>query len=163
MLLSLPLILPFRAPRLRLRPLILLVVVHAIIRVVWQGTTHSADQLKRAWKTPTKWKPIPVALGALVLLAVQFRHSLLGIDEPEVTKQGKDGAVLKPDGPWQVSRRVNISPFSIPPRPLRVEPSVSELLVGAEALDEWDDVCIELATCPQSCDLPRGGFFLGQP
>jgi phosphatidylserine decarboxylase len=62
------------------------------------------DQLKRAWKTPTKWKPIPVALGALVLLAVQFRHTLLGIDEPEVTSQGKDGAVIKPsiDGPWQV-------------------------------------------------------------
>ncbi|GMK59418.1 hypothetical protein CspeluHIS016_0800240 [Cutaneotrichosporon spelunceum] len=42
------------------------------------------EQLKRAWKTPTKWKPIPVAL--------------------EVTAQGKLGAVIKPsiDGPWQV-------------------------------------------------------------
>jgi hypothetical protein len=115
MLLSLPLILPVRPPRLRLRPIVLLLVVQALVRIVWQNTTNSADQLKRAWKTPTKWKPIPVALGALVLLAVQFRHTLLGIDEPEVTSQGKDGAVIKPsiDGPWQVSRH-NPPPPSIP-------------------------------------------------
>ncbi|KAL1406125.1 phosphatidylserine decarboxylase 1 [Vanrija albida] len=59
-------------------------------------------KLNRAWSTPTKWFPIPIALGALVLVAVQYRKQLLG-GEPEVVKQREGGAVVAgPDGPWQV-------------------------------------------------------------
>ncbi|ORX38446.1 phosphatidylserine decarboxylase-domain-containing protein [Kockovaella imperatae] len=62
------------------------------------------DRISKVWSTPTKWYPIPVALGALVLLAVQYRKQAR--DAPEVTKQDEGGAVVnagrKVDGPWQV-------------------------------------------------------------
>lgn len=65
-----------------------------------------------AWKdTPTKWYPIPIALGAAVLLAVQYRKtrstspqvSSVG-DRIEVTGDGEHGAAVqvKSSGPWQV-------------------------------------------------------------
>lgn len=59
------------------------------------------DKLSRAWKTPTKWYPIPIALGALVLVAVQWRKQKP--KEPLVETQGPDGAVVRAEGPWQVS------------------------------------------------------------
>ncbi|ORY35723.1 phosphatidylserine decarboxylase-domain-containing protein [Naematelia encephala] len=67
----------------------------------------SSDSLRKtatkAWSTPTKWYPIPLALGALVLLAVQWRKQTRG--ELEVESQNQEGAVVrskKVDGPWQV-------------------------------------------------------------
>ncbi|RXK42424.1 phosphatidylserine decarboxylase [Tremella mesenterica] len=61
------------------------------------------QQISAAWATPTKWYPIPVALGAVVLLAVQWRKRVRG--ELEVESQ-REGAVVrskrKVDGPWQV-------------------------------------------------------------
>ena len=76
-------------------------------------TTLSAQadllgKVSKAWSTPTKWYPIPIALGALVLLAVQWRKQSKE-DVLEVESQ-REGAVVrsrKVDGPWQVS------PFSI--------------------------------------------------
>lgn len=59
------------------------------------------DKLSRAWKTPTKWYPIPIAVGALVLVAVQWRKQKR--EEPLVETQGPDGAVIRAEGPWQVS------------------------------------------------------------
>ncbi|ODN83495.1 phosphatidylserine decarboxylase [Cryptococcus amylolentus CBS 6039] len=60
------------------------------------------EKVAHAWSTPTKWYPIPIALGALVLLGVQYRKQARG--EVEVESQGEVGAVLKgkADGPWQV-------------------------------------------------------------
>ncbi|WWC90615.1 phosphatidylserine decarboxylase [Kwoniella dendrophila CBS 6074] len=63
------------------------------------------EKVAQAWSTPTRWYPIPIALGALVLLAVQYRKSTR--DDIEVDTQGEGGAVLrkngkKVDGPWQV-------------------------------------------------------------
>lgn len=58
-------------------------------------------KLWRAWKTPTKWYPIPVALGALVLVAVQWRKQKR--EDPVVETQGPGGAVIRAEGPWQVS------------------------------------------------------------
>lgn len=65
-----------------------------------------------AWKdTPTKWYPIPIALGAAVLLAVQYRKTLSSSpqissvgDRIEVTGDGERGAdvQVKSSGPWQV-------------------------------------------------------------
>lgn len=62
-------------------------------RLTWLG------KLRRAWATPTKWYPIPIGLGALVLLAVEYRHMK---SDPEVISQREGGAVVKPSGPWQV-------------------------------------------------------------
>jgi phosphatidylserine decarboxylase len=64
--------------------------------------------MKQAAKTPTRWYPIPIALGAIVILAVQLRKQMggPGSETFEVTSQGEQGAVLKSrnvDGPWQVS------------------------------------------------------------
>lgn len=64
-----------------------------------------AEKLNRAWSTPTKWYPIPIALGALVLLAVQFRKERRGSDDVTVDSQ-REGAVVRSsslEGPWQVN------------------------------------------------------------
>ncbi|WWC71482.1 phosphatidylserine decarboxylase [Kwoniella pini CBS 10737] len=63
------------------------------------------EKVAQAWSTPTRWYPIPIALGALVLLAVQYRKSTRS--DIEVESQGEGGAVVKKggkrvDGPWQV-------------------------------------------------------------
>jgi len=66
--------------------------------------SYLAGKIERAWSTPTKWYPIPIALGALVLVVVQYRKQRRAT-EPEVVSQREGGAVVKPaiDGPWQVS------------------------------------------------------------
>ncbi|KAJ9101944.1 hypothetical protein QFC19_005025 [Naganishia cerealis] len=68
-----------------------------------------AGRLAAAWRdTPTKWYPIPIALGAAVLVAVQYRKSSPRIstvnDRIEVTGDGERGAnvQVKSSGPWQV-------------------------------------------------------------
>ncbi|GHJ85757.1 hypothetical protein NliqN6_2159 [Naganishia liquefaciens] len=71
-----------------------------------------SNRMASAWKdTPTKWYPIPIALGAVVLLAVQYRKtrsaspqvSSVG-DRIEVMGDGEHGAEVqvKSSGPWQV-------------------------------------------------------------
>ncbi|OXH28314.1 phosphatidylserine decarboxylase [Cryptococcus neoformans] len=67
--------------------------------------SFQTEKVAQAWSTPTKWYPIPIALGALVLLAVQYRKQTRG--EIEVETQGPEGAVIRKsgnrvDGPWQV-------------------------------------------------------------
>ncbi|WWD02298.1 phosphatidylserine decarboxylase [Kwoniella europaea PYCC6329] len=63
------------------------------------------EKVAQAWSTPTRWYPIPLALGALVLLVVQYRKSTRG--DIEVEYQNEEGAVIRKngkrvDGPWQV-------------------------------------------------------------
>lgn len=68
--------------------------------------TPYPEKLNRAWSTPTKWYPIPIALGALVLLAVQYRKDKRGSDDVTVDSQ-REGAVVRSsslEGPWQVSQ-----------------------------------------------------------
>ncbi len=61
----------------------------------------------RAWSsTPTRWYPIPIALGGLVLLAVQYRRTS-NVPRPDavnVESADERGAsvALRQDGPWQV-------------------------------------------------------------
>ena len=65
----------------------------------------SSERIAEAWATPTKWYPIPVALGALVLLGVQYTKQTR--DSLEVERHTEQGAVVrsrKVDGPWQVRR-----------------------------------------------------------
>lgn len=69
--------------------LILLLIVHV-------------GKLLAAWsKTPTKWYPLPLAVGALLLVAIQYRHKLARVQkEVDVNDEGHE--VIKLKGPWQV-------------------------------------------------------------
>jgi hypothetical protein len=60
------------------------------------------DKLVNAWKgTPTKWYPIPIAVGALLLVAIRYRKkSIRAQKEVQVDKDGRE--VIKLRGPWQV-------------------------------------------------------------
>ncbi|WVO14410.1 phosphatidylserine decarboxylase [Cryptococcus depauperatus] len=63
------------------------------------------EKLAQVRSTPIKWYPIPIALGALVLLAVQYRKQRR--EDIQVESQGEGGAIIKRsgkkvDGPWQV-------------------------------------------------------------
>lgn len=74
-----------------------------------EGPRQSASlgsRLRNSWNnTPTRWYPIPIALGAAVLLATQYRKSPFSTkaspDEVQVSGDGGDVA-LKGSGPWQV-------------------------------------------------------------
>ena len=59
-------------------------------------------RLLNAWKgTPTKWYPIPVAVGALLLVALQYRKKLTRTaKEVNVDREGHE--VIRLKGPWQV-------------------------------------------------------------
>jgi phosphatidylserine decarboxylase len=66
----------------------------------------TAGRLAHAWNsTPIKWYPIPIALGALVLVGVQYRKQLRDGHGMKVQQQDMDGAVVdvRGGGPWQVS------------------------------------------------------------
>lgn len=77
-------------------------------------TADSLGKVTKAWSTPTKWYPIPIALGALVLLAVQFRKSQGDAIEVESQREGAVVRSSKIDGPWQVSRLLTVTePFHL--------------------------------------------------
>jgi phosphatidylserine decarboxylase len=60
-------------------------------------------KLLAAWtQTPTKWYPLPLAVGALLLVALQYRHKLART-EKQVHVDDKGHEVIKLKGPWQVS------------------------------------------------------------
>lgn len=56
-----------------------------------------------AWtQTPTKWYPLPLAVGALLLVAIQYRKRIARAEnEVHVNDEGRE--VIKLKGPWQVS------------------------------------------------------------
>lgn len=60
-------------------------------------------KLMSAWSdTPTKWYPLPIAVGALLLVAIQYRRkSRRASKEVELDENGEE--VIKLRGPWQVS------------------------------------------------------------
>lgn len=54
-----------------------------------------------AWtQTPTKWYPLPLAVGALLLVAIQYHKMARAQKEVHVDEKGRD--VIKLKGPWQV-------------------------------------------------------------
>ncbi|KAG9046857.1 phosphatidylserine decarboxylase 1 [Tulasnella sp. UAMH 9824] len=56
-----------------------------------------------AWNnTPTKWYPLPIGVGALLLAAVQYRKEQRKRNEPEVVADD-NGTVVKVKHPWQVN------------------------------------------------------------
>lgn len=64
--------------------------------------TLHAGKLIQAWsQTPTKWYPLPLAVGALLLVAIQYRHKFQrGQKEVHVNDEGAE--IIKLKGPWQV-------------------------------------------------------------
>ena len=63
------------------------------------------DRLRDAWKnTPTKWYPLPIGVGAVLLAVIQFRKQNPGL----ITGQGEGilytgaGEAVRISGPWQV-------------------------------------------------------------
>ena len=77
-------------------------------------------KLLAAWtQTPTKWYPLPLAVGALLLVALQYRHKLARA-EKEVHVDDKGHEVIKLKGPWQVCAIIfyfSIAPAHDPNRP----------------------------------------------
>jgi len=55
-----------------------------------------------AWtETPTKWYPLPIAVGALLLVAIQYRRkSRRASKEVELDENGEE--IIRLRGPWQV-------------------------------------------------------------
>lgn len=77
-----------------------------MIRVkVGQRTANngwSTARLRKRWsETPTKWSPIPLSLGAAVLVALSFykQRSWEQVDE---SKRPVPESQIKVQGPWQV-------------------------------------------------------------
>lgn len=60
-------------------------------------------KLLNAWmETPTKWYPLPLAVGALLLVVIQYRKKARRMrQEVHVDDDGME--VIKLKGPWQVS------------------------------------------------------------
>lgn len=63
------------------------------------------ERLVNAWtQTPTKWYPLPIAVGALLLVVIQYRRRL---GEKEVYVDDEGHEVVKLKGPWTVSARLS--------------------------------------------------------
>ena len=61
---------------------------------------YTSVRLAKAWsETPTKWYPLPIAVGALLLIVMQYRKRMPP-KEVHVDEEGREVVRLK--GPWQV-------------------------------------------------------------
>jgi hypothetical protein len=57
-----------------------------------------SGRIASAWKdTPTKWYPLPVAVGALLLVVLKYQKSL---KEVRLDENGEE--IIRLRGPWQV-------------------------------------------------------------
>ena len=90
-------------------------VFHSIVRSFSSLHYLKADdfrfkgKLMNAWtETPTKWYPLPIAVGAMVLVYVQYRRKRRS-KEVQVDENGME--VIKLKGPWQV--RYTLSSLSL--------------------------------------------------
>jgi hypothetical protein len=62
-----------------------------------------SERLANAWKqTPTKWYPLPAAVGALLLVVIQYRKKV----EKEVHVDENGNEIIRLKGPWTVCLRV---------------------------------------------------------
>ena len=77
-------------------------------------------KLITAWtQTPTKWYPLPLAVGALLLVAIQYhKKSARAQKEVHVDEEGRE--VIKLKGPWQVRTRVLSISHIMNPRQVHV-------------------------------------------
>lgn len=59
-------------------------------------------RLINAWTdTPTKWYPLPLAVGALLLVVIQYRKKAKRTSK-EVQLDEHGNEIIKLKGPWQV-------------------------------------------------------------
>ncbi|KIK91869.1 hypothetical protein PAXRUDRAFT_795623 [Paxillus rubicundulus Ve08.2h10] len=66
------------------------------------STVPLYNKLVSAWtQTPTKWYPLPLAVGALLLVMIRY-HKKSGRAEKEVHVDEEGHEVIKLKGPWQV-------------------------------------------------------------
>jgi hypothetical protein len=90
--------------RHHLRRLVPLYFVRSRLHVVCIRVLKSPlGRLLNAWsQTPTKWYPLPLAVGALLLVVLQYRKKLSRTKkEVDADEEGRD--VIRLKGPWQVS------------------------------------------------------------
>jgi phosphatidylserine decarboxylase len=74
--------------------------VRAVSRGATRGIYGKPGKVLTAWtETPVTWYPIPIAVGALVLVAIQYRRK--SRKEVHVDEDGNE--VIRLKGPWQVS------------------------------------------------------------
>ncbi|KAG1908585.1 phosphatidylserine decarboxylase-domain-containing protein [Suillus fuscotomentosus] len=69
------------------------------------SSSHGVPLYRRlmlAWtKTPTKWYPLPLAVGAILLVVIQYRKKVARVEhEVGVDDEGRE--VIKVKGPWHV-------------------------------------------------------------
>ncbi|KAL1738072.1 phosphatidylserine decarboxylase-domain-containing protein, partial [Schizophyllum fasciatum] len=77
-------------------------IVRRESRGAFRLLTPASGKLIRAWtQTPTKWYPIPIAVGALLLVVIQYRKNSRRRN-PEVVVDQDGVEVVKLKGPWQV-------------------------------------------------------------
>lgn len=87
---------------------------HYIVREPWVdararvthnslNSKYTAGRIVNAWtQTPTKWYPLPLAVGALLLVAIQYRKKAKRArQEVELNEDGLE--VIRLKGPWHVS------------------------------------------------------------
>lgn len=93
-------------------PLICRSTVCYILVGVVLSTNHFSGKLINAWtQTPTKWYPLPLAVGAFLLVAIQYRKkSKRARREVDVNEDGLE--VIRLKGPWHV----RVSTFLDPSR-----------------------------------------------
>jgi hypothetical protein len=64
--------------------------------------SKNIGRLLNAWsETPTKWYPLPLAVGALLLVVLQYRKKL-SRTQKEVHADEEGREVIRLKGPWQV-------------------------------------------------------------
>lgn len=63
--------------------------------------SFGVGRIINAWyDTPTKWYPIPIAVGAILLVVLQYRKRTRRAKEVHVNDEGRE--VIRLKGPWQV-------------------------------------------------------------
>ena len=89
-----------------------------------------------AWKdTPTKWYPLPVAVGALLLIVIQYRRRYVE-KEVHIDEEGRE--VVKLKGPWQV--RVLLAVSGAQPEAMSMQVHVMGALPLRNLSRVWGDV-----------------------
>lgn len=92
----------------RISPLSDHLLAHAASLLFWL-----TGKLMTAWtETPTKWYPLPLAVGALLLVAMQYRRKSKRVSkEVDLDENGQE--VIRLKGPWQVSTRSDLYGFTV--------------------------------------------------
>ncbi len=103
---------PALGPVLRVRSGVLaclsIVSVCVFFFLAFSFSDEDAGRIVTAWtETPTKWYPLPIAVGALLLVAIQYRKKVKQAQK-EVHLDENGVEVVKLKGPWHVRSIVGV-------------------------------------------------------